>query len=158
MIYRSLLPGLALICALTLFMVVPVGAQTNDQVAIEADRLDFDEQDMLRASGNVKIVYQGNTLQADRVEWEQKADIMTAIGNVVLVDAEGTVSNIDKAVISDRMREAVMERLRVLLADKSRLTGADAKRTGGTITVLNKARYTACEPCRKTPINSRHGN
>ncbi|MGC6511680.1 MAG: LPS-assembly protein LptD [Parvibaculales bacterium] len=126
--------------------------QSSDQAAIEADQLEFDEtEDMLKASGNVKIFYQGNTLRADSVEWKQKADILKAVGNVVLIDEDGTVSTIDEAVISDKMREAVMQRLRILLADKSRLTGADAKRTGGTLTVLNKARYTACKPCKDNP-------
>ena len=139
------------------YVTSPVFAQNNtpasqDRAAIEADSLSYDEaSDTVTAKGQVKIAYQGKKLRAGRIEWQQKKDILKAFDNVVLVDADGTTSYTDEAVISDQMREAVMQSLRVLMVDDSRLTGANAKRTGGNLTIINKASYTACKPCEDQP-------
>ncbi len=124
----------------------------SDKASIEADRLDYDAtNDLIKASGNIKIIYQSNIMHADQIEWQQKKDILKAFGNVILIDKQGITTYAEEIIIQDQMREAVMQKLRILMVDRSQLTGADAKRTGGALTVLNEARYTACKPCKDNP-------
>ena len=150
----------ALLCFGLLLYVsaLPTQAQTQAQnvsknkAAIEADSLSYDEQtDIVTARGNVKIFYQGRSLTANEIEWQQAADILTARHNVVVTEIDGTIISTDETVLSDKMREAIINRLRVLLPDKSRITGATAVRKKGTLMIINKAGYTACQPCADNP-------
>jgi len=129
-------------------------AQTTQetQAAIEADRISYDNKgEKVTATGQVHIVYQGKTLQADEVIWDQPKDEIKAQGNVILTQPDGTVIFTEEAILQDGMREGVLASLQILTDDNARITGATAKRIDGTIMVVDKATYTACEPCAEDP-------
>ena len=60
--------------------------------AVEADMLSFDAgSGVITASGDVLLSYQGMTIRADSVEFNQTTGQLHAIGSVVVTDGSGNV-------------------------------------------------------------------
>jgi LPS-assembly protein len=126
-------------------------AQTIDPdqpILMTADELNFDEDlGTATARGNVEIVQGQRILNADAVTYNQRDDIVTASGNVVLLEPTGEVIFAEFAELSDDMREGFLRGFRMLLNDDTRLAAVSAQRRGGTKTELNRAAYSPCIDC-----------
>src|SRR5262245_48594554 len=67
-------------------------SDANAQMMVRADELQYDNtNNRILAIGNVQIYYQGSTLEADRVIYEQITKRMRAEGNARLTEADGKV-------------------------------------------------------------------
>ncbi|MEP1229097.1 MAG: hypothetical protein ABJG88_00330, partial [Litorimonas sp.] len=68
-----------------------------DIIYLEADELVNDEAtQMLTAEGDVEGRYQDRTLRADNVLYNLETGVVIATGNVVLIDATGSIQYADK--------------------------------------------------------------
>ena len=66
---------------------------TKEPILLIADEIHFDEKlGIIAAKGNVEIAYKKRTLTANQITYNQRDDIVTAIGNIVLVEPTGEVS------------------------------------------------------------------
>jgi LPS-assembly protein len=133
----------------------PTGEQPRD-VAFSADRLSYDsENEIVTASGDVRMNSEGNNLRADEVVWNRATDEVRAVGNVRLVTPEGDTAYGDSVVLTDAMRDAVVDNLLLVLEDGGRLAAQRAERTDG-FTTLYRAAYSPCavvtpDGCPKDP-------
>lgn len=50
-----------------------------------------DQMQTITATGNVNIIRNDTTVIADKVVYDQKDDVVTAIGNVIMVEKDGNV-------------------------------------------------------------------
>lgn len=125
----------------------------QDQVDLLADMLEHDETgQIITAIGNVEMVQAGRILRADQMAYNLSTDIVEARGNVVLNDATGDVYFAQNFQLSEKMKEGFVIGLRGLLADGSRFTAKEGEQTtGGTKLLLREATYTPCEPCKNDP-------
>ncbi|MCZ8183501.1 MAG: LPS-assembly protein LptD [Beijerinckiaceae bacterium] len=163
--FRKALPA-----ALALFLFAPalstaVSAQTlNERLAarqqntkqsrmvVDAREVVYDrDRDRVSAVGDVQILYQGRTLQADRVTYDRKNRRVYAEGNARLTEADGTKSFSDRFDLTDDFRDGFIDSLRVETPNKTRFSAARAERTGGEQTVFDRGTFTACEPCKDNP-------
>lgn len=124
-------------------------AVDSDQpVLMTADDLEFDEDlGTATARGNVEIVQGERVLRADAVTYNQRDDIVTASGNVVLLEPTGEVLFAEFAELTADMREGFLRGFRMLLTDDSRLASVSAQRRGGVETELTRAIYSPCRDC-----------
>ena len=119
---------------------------------ISADEVVYDrEGDIVTASGNVQIVQGGRVLRADTLAFDRRRGAVSASGNVTLVEPTGDAIFADHAELTDDLREGAIQNFRGLLADWSRLAGASARRSEGNATVLRKVVYSPCQTCREDP-------
>lgn len=117
-------------------------------VLMTADDLSFDEDlGTATARGNVEIVQGERILNADAVTYNQRDDIVTATGNVVLLEPTGEVLFAEFAELTSDMREGFLRGFRMLLNDDSRLAAVSAQRRGGIETELTRAVYSPCRNC-----------
>ncbi len=143
---------IAALGALALFAFAP-GAHaqgpTGDQpVLMTADELNFDEDlGTATARGNVEIVQGERILNADAVTYNQRDDIVTASGNVVLLEPTGEVLFSEFAELTSDLREGFLRGFRMLLTDDTRLAAVSAQRRGGVETELTRAAYSPCLNC-----------
>ena len=99
----------------------------------------------------MQIYYNGATLEADRVIYDQKTKRVHAEGNVKLTEASGRVTYGEIINLSDDFRDGFVDSLRLDTPDQTRMAAARADRSGGNITVLQSGVYTACEACADDP-------
>src|SRR5262249_564794 len=64
------------------------GVKSDAKMLVQADELDYDYNNQrVSAVGNVRMYYQGATIEADRVIYDQKTKRLHAEGNARLTDA-----------------------------------------------------------------------
>lgn len=121
-------------------------------IHMTADQVVHDrELGIVSAQGRVEIVQRGRTLVADNVSYNLRDDVISAAGNVTLVEPTGEVMFTEYFQLTGDFREGVAREIRLLLADRSRLKGASAQRVAGSRTDVEQGAYTACEPCASNP-------
>jgi LPS-assembly protein len=132
----------------------PAG-ETRD-VAFSANQLIYDnEAETVTASGDVRMVSEGNNLRADRVVWNRTSGEVRAEGNVRAVNPGGDTAYGDSMVLTDDLKDGVIENLLLVLEDGGRLAAQRAERKNG-YTTLYRAAYSPCavvneHGCPKNP-------
>lgn len=125
---------------------------SDDPVDLLADRVEYDEPaGIVSAMGNVELVQAGRILRAEKVSYNIPADKVTATGNVVLNEVTGDTYFADNVELKDKMKDGFVRGLKGVLADGSRFTAAEAEKIEDIKVIMRKASYTACEPCKANP-------
>ena len=121
-----------------------------DIIYLEADVLTNDEAaQILTAHGNVEGRYQDKTLRADRVVYNLATSQVFAVGNVVLVQGDGSSQFADKLELSNELEAGTATDFVARLPDGG-VTAARyvARGKDGEVELYN-AYYTACEVCEE---------
>ena len=132
-------------------------APENREVAFEANMLSYDgDNDIVTASGNVILRSQGQSVRADTVTWNRKANQITASGNIRMVDEDGNVLYTDSLVLTDDLEIGMMENLLLALREGGRLAAEQGERDANGDIILTQAAYSGCavetpEGCPKKP-------
>jgi len=122
------------------------------QMLVQANEIRYDYNNLqVSAVGNVQIYYNGATIEADKVIYDQRTKRLHAEGNARLTEADGKVSYGEILDLSDDYRDGFIDSLRLETADQTRMAASRANRTEGNYTVFQSGVYTACEPCRDDP-------
>src|SRR6185295_12641489 len=96
------------------------------------------------------ITDQGRTLLADRVEYDQANDKVTAFGHVTITDTRGNVAFADHVVLTDHMRDGALQGFGALLGKTGRLAAKSAQRINGNVVIAKRTVYSPCEICKET--------
>jgi LPS-assembly protein len=129
-----------------------MAALATEPVYLEADKVDFDQQSQIvTAKGGVRVVQGARTIIANALTYDAKRNRVIATGNVVFRDVAGETLYADYAELQPEMRQGVIENLRVRLSDDSRLAARRATRSDGTSKTMDYAVYSPCAPCAKNP-------
>ena len=124
----------------------------DDPVDLLADRVEYDEQaGIVSAIGNVELVQSGRILRAEKVSYNLKQDKVQAKGNVVLNEVTGETYFADDVELKDKMKDGFVTGLSGILIDGSRFTAAEAEKVQDLKVIMRQASYTPCEPCKKDP-------
>jgi LPS-assembly protein len=136
---------LAALCVATAVAIMPARAQT-DQMALEADQLVYDyDADLISAIGHVVVEYLNYVLTTDRLTYYQATARLVAVGNVHIVDPAGNVFEAAQADVTRDFRQGFVEQLYVATAEHTFFTAESSQRRDGNITEFYQATYTACE-------------
>lgn len=127
-------------------------ATPGAQMLLESDQLDYDyDKSTVAAVGNVKIYYDGYSLEAKRVTYDQNTHKMVAEGAVKIVDKTGAIITADKIDITEDFATGFVTALRLDTPSKTHFAAEKAVRDQGKTTTFYRGVYTACEPCRENP-------
>lgn len=133
---------------------VPLSRQefAETPTLLYADQIIYnDASRSVEAVGKVEIHKNHLLLTADRMVYNQLTQRIQAFGNVTLTDQEGNVLFVDKANLSDDLKEAFISQVRLLLSDDAKLTAFQCQRQAGTQSVFDKVLYSPCQVCRHSP-------
>ncbi len=129
-----------------------LGFNEKAPVDLKSDRLEYDEKgQIVTATGNVELLQEGQKLTADRVNYNLATDTVRATGNVILTQTNGDIYYADDVELQDRMKDGFVTELYALLQDGSRFTAAQGDREAGVRLTMKDASYTPCEPCENNP-------
>lgn len=124
----------------------------SEPALISADRM-FHDQDLgiVTARGNVEISRGGRTVLADTVTYNTRSRIVTAAGNVSLLEPNGDIVFVEYAELTDDLKEGFIRDVRVLLQDNSRIAAVNGLRSANNRTSFNRATFSPCAVCREHP-------
>lgn len=118
---------------------------------LEADTLVRDDKnDLINATGQVEVRYRGRTLRADNLRYENKTGVVTAVGNVVIINEDGTAEFAKELTVDDDFKAGVALAFSARLQNNVKIAAATALRRNPTINELNRAIYTPCNICAQT--------
>lgn len=146
-----LLGAPAVAAAQTIEADIPANAEEpSETVTFGADQVTYDsDNEVVAASGTVRMSREGNHLAADRVTWNRVTGEVRAEGNVVVVNPQGDKLVGDNVVLTDTLRDGSIENLLVVLESGGRIAATRGTRAGD-ITTLQDAIYS---PCPVTNLN-----
>ena len=127
-------------------VVSPASPIETEASAIDftADRVEYTTDDeVVTATGDVRLVSEGNRVRADRLIWNRRSGEVRATGNVVVVNPGGDRAFGESVVLTDTLRQGAVDNLLLVLADGSRLA-ARRGTVAGNVTTLDQAAYTPC--------------
>lgn len=125
---------------------------SKDPVLLNADRVTYDQKTkMATALGKVEISQGERLLRADKVVYDQQRNIVSAEGNVAILEENGHVSFADRAEVTSDLKQGFVNQLRILLADNSRFAAQEGERVDGRYIILRRATYSACDLCKEDP-------
>jgi len=145
---------LVALCAALLVMAGAASAaqsplpDTKTPVLLTADSITYDQDNALVvAEGHVEISQGNRVVLADRLIYNEKTQVVTADGNVSVLDPDGNVVFADHVDLTDDLRNGAIANIRLLLTDQSRMAAASGRRTAGRYTELSHAVYSPCQLC-----------
>ena len=108
---------------------------------LQATEIRYDyTNNTVAAVGNVQIYYNGSTVEADEVIYDQKTKRLQARGNVRLTEADGKITYGQLIDLTDDYRDGFVDSLRLETVDDTRFAAARADRVKGNYTVHAKRR------------------
>lgn len=120
-----------------------------ESTLLEADSIERGESDdVVIASGNVTSRSQGRIIRADRIVYNQRTGIINAIGNVVVVNPDGSSSFAEQLTLDDELATGVAANFTSRLATGAVLASTAAVRREGVGNLLSNVIYTACKICK----------
>jgi LPS-assembly protein len=128
----------------------------EDKIDFAADGVTYESKDdIVSASGDVKLARDGYSLRADFVTWNRKTGIVTASGNVRSIGPSGDIAYGDRIELTDTLKDGMIENLLLVMADGGRLAAKGGGRKDGVLS-LDYAAYSPCavetpEGCPKKP-------
>ncbi|WP_246166492.1 LPS-assembly protein LptD [Sphingomonas sinipercae] len=130
-------------------------APAEEAVEFSADQLTYDSQnDVVTATGQVRMSREGNYLAADRVVWTRSTGQVRAEGNVVIVNPTGDKLVGENVALSDTLRDGTIDNLLVALEGGGRIAAERGTRNGD-VTTLENAAYSACPVTSATGCSRR---
>lgn len=118
------------------------------ELYMEADLVVRDgERKTVTASGDVEVRYEGRTLRADELIYDENRSAITARGHVAILNPDGTTEFAEEMILDDQMKAGVATGFSARLGQNIKLAGATAVRRSDQLQELNRAIYTPCEIC-----------
>lgn len=118
----------------------------GEQIGFEADRLEYQQNsEVVTAVGNVVLRRAGQTVRSDRVTWNRKTGEIVANGNIRFVDADGNQLYVDKLELTDELKAGAMENMLLALNEGGRLAAERGTRGEDGKVILEHAAYSGCD-------------
>jgi LPS-assembly protein len=137
--------------ALSVLAAAPVRADepaADDPVYLEAQSV-VGKDGRYVASGEVEIRRQDRVLRAGAVDYDSKANVIEATGDVRLYQPDGTAAFADRVIFDDELTQGVANGFSARLPQNGKLAAANAIVASDTRTEMNRAIFTTCDTCRE---------
>ncbi|WP_417600374.1 LPS-assembly protein LptD [Novosphingobium tardum] len=117
----------------------------EEQVQFEADSIQYqNDSDVVTALGNVILVQKEQSVRADTVTWNRKTGQIIATGNIRFVDEDGNLLLTDRVELTDELKAGAISNMLLVLREGGRLAARSGQRDDNGRVILTDAAYTAC--------------
>ncbi len=124
-------------------------AQDLPPSALLADSVSYDPtSSVLTAQGNVQVFFEGQTLEASEIIYDDAAQTIKAKGPLTIAGPDGSVILADAAELSTDMRDGLISGARLLLERNFQFAANEARKIGGRFTNLSRAVGSSCRVCK----------
>lgn len=145
-ILRTVITALCAVCLSTALAWGDAAKETDDGIRIKADTMEHNQaDDVITASGNVVLLWQGATLTSDNATYDRANRILKATGNVVIVKGGDTVKGESVSLDLDSGRGELAKGNIFLKQNNMRFTGDRVTRIGEYDYSASQGSYTTCD-------------
>ncbi|MDE2302867.1 MAG: LPS-assembly protein LptD [Sphingomonadales bacterium] len=137
--------GAALSPVLPTIAPTTAGGKEQAPVSFEADKAEYDDQtEILTATGNVFLQRQDQSVVADKVTYNRNTGQIVATGKVRVVDKDGNQIFTNHVELTDSFDVGTMENFLMALREGGRLAAVEGARDAEGRVILKRAAYTGC--------------
>ena len=123
-----------------------------EQTLLSADEVVRDDElGLIIARGNVELSRGERVLVADTVTYNTRTEVVTASGNVSLLQPNRDVVFAQYVELTDDLKEGFIRDIRVIMSDSSRIAADDGVLTEGNRTSFRRGVYSPCGSCDEDP-------
>ena len=123
----------------------PPASDNEVPIAFAADRIEYAQNsEQVTASGNVILRRDDQSVRSDTVTWNRDTGEIVATGNVRMVDENGNQLFTERVELTDELKTGAMENLLIAMRQGGRLAAVNGRRIDNGNVILNKAAYTGC--------------
>lgn len=145
-IYRTVITAMCAACLATAPAWGSPGTEPDDGLRIKADAMEHSQsEDVLLATGNVVMEWQGATLTSDRASYDRTKRALNAVGNVVISKGGDTVKGESVSLDLENGRGELAKGTIYLKQNNMRFTGDSIVRTGDSDYSASEGTYTTCD-------------
>ena len=120
-------------------------SKSSQGITFTSDNLEVNEKtNIMTATGNVVIISDGRKITANKVRYDQDADKAVAIGNVVLLEKDGSKFESEEVILTNEFKSIIAIPLNGRLADGSFIAAKSLNRNDLGESFFNEGIYTAC--------------
>ena len=117
---------------------------------LEADNVTENQSaNLVTAEGHVEVRYRGRTLRGQKLVYETDTGVVTAQGDVVVINPDGAAEFSREVVLDKDLQTGVAIAFSARLKGNVKLAADSVIRRSEDLTELNRAIYTPCEICTK---------
>lgn len=118
---------------------------SEDQIDFSSDLLQYDSNaDVVTATGEVRLLRDGNRLRADRVTWNRKTGQVVADGNIAITNPQGDIAYGDRIELTDSLKDGAVDNMLVVLDEGGRIAAKRGTRSENGVVTVESAAYTPC--------------
>ncbi len=126
----------------------PATVAEQPKVVLDADNIFVNEADnTVIAEGDVEAKYEGRVLRADRLIYFRETDRVRAIGNVIVIDEDGSETFANEIETSSNLIDGYAIGFSTRTAEGGVAVAESAVRSSDGYNALEKIVYTSCEVC-----------
>ena len=116
-----------------------------DQIGFEADRVEYsNDADTITATGNVVLRRADQSMRSNAVTYNRKTGQIVATGNIRLVDEDGNQLYTERLELTDELKAGAMQSMLLVLREGGRLAAESGTRDQAGNIILTKASYSGC--------------
>ena len=117
---------------------------------LEAETVSQDDKSKAAtARGHVEVRYRGRTLRAEYLSYDKDTQVVTAKGDVVVVNPDGTAEFARELTLDKDLSAGVALGFSARLQDNVKIASDTLVRRSADVAELNEAIYTPCDICAK---------
>lgn len=115
----------------------------NAELLLESDQITYDfDRDLIIATGSVQVFYDGITVQAYQIVFDRRESLLTARGNVIMIEPGGNVLRTEELTLSEDLANGFARALRLDTPQRTRFLAESATRQDGNVTTFTNGTYT----------------
>ncbi|WP_305985016.1 LPS-assembly protein LptD [Roseibium sp. MMSF_3544] len=129
----------------------------DEEMLLESSEITYDfDADVIVATGDVQVFYDGNTVQAHQIVFDRKSGQLTARGNVIFIESTGNVIRTSEMTLSEDFADGFARALQIDTTKRTRFLAETARREGENVTTIENGVYTVytkpTNPPNKPPL------
>ena len=137
---------------LALWTLLPGVLAAQEQAVLIADRIFVEPGGILRAEGNVEVLFEGTRLRASAITYNRTRDNLTIQGPLSLSQGEEFVLLADAGSLDQDFRNGILTSARLVLNQQMQIAASEINRVDGRYTQLTKAVASTCPVCAASDV------
>ncbi len=140
------------VLVLALWPLLPGALAAQEQAVLIADRIFVDPGGILRAEGNVEVLFEGARLRASAITYSRTRDNLTIQGPLSLSQGEDFVLLADAGSLDQDFRNGILTSARLILNRQMQIAASEINRVDGRYTQLFRAVASTCPVCSTSDV------
>lgn len=121
-------------------------------VRLISDKINYNKlSGVLKATGNVKVVYENTKLYASEIAYNSNTDELSIVGKFEIIDGKNIILSSNNTIINAKLKNGLIRGARVMINKKLQLSAEYLEKVDENYSVFNTVVASTCYICANNP-------